>query len=28
VVSTVGYNVTWKEQLFLSWIAPRGIVAA
>jgi len=28
VVSTVGHDVSWREQLFLSWIAPRGIVAA
>ncbi len=28
VVSTVGHGLPWREQLFLSWIAPRGIVAA
>lgn len=27
-VSAVGSNLTRKERLFLSWIAPRGIVAA
>jgi hypothetical protein len=27
-VSTVGTDVTFKEKVFLSWLAPRGIVAA
>ncbi len=27
-VSTVGSPLSWREKLFLSWIAPRGIVAA
>ncbi len=27
-VSTLGEAVTWRERLFLSWVAPRGIVAA
>ncbi len=28
VASTVGSDLTWRERLFLSWLAPRGIVAA
>ncbi|MCB1615424.1 MAG: sodium:proton antiporter [Pseudomonadales bacterium] len=28
VVSTLFTDLTWKERAFLSWIAPRGIVAA
>jgi NhaP-type Na+/H+ or K+/H+ antiporter len=27
-VSTAGTNLTWQEKLFVSWMAPRGIVAA
>ncbi len=27
-LSAIGTNLTWREKLFLSWIAPRGIVAA
>jgi len=27
-VSTIGTDRTWREKLFLSWMAPRGIVAA
>ena len=27
-VSALGSKLTWNERLFLSWIAPRGIVAA
>ena len=27
-ISTIGQNLTIKEKLFLSWLAPRGIVAA
>jgi len=27
-VSTLGSELTWRERAFLSWIAPRGIVAA
>ena len=27
-LSTLGTKVTWEEQVFLSWMAPRGIVAA
>lgn len=27
-ISTIGSNLKWKEKLFLSWMAPRGIVAA
>lgn len=27
-VSTLGSGFNWREQLFLSWLAPRGIVAA
>lgn len=27
-LSTIRSQVTWKEKLFLSWMAPRGIVAA
>jgi len=28
LVSTAGSSLTWQERLFLSWLAPRGIVAA
>ncbi|HEX9785361.1 MAG TPA: cation:proton antiporter [Opitutaceae bacterium] len=28
VVSTVGSTLSWRERLFLCWVAPRGIVAA
>jgi NhaP-type Na+/H+ or K+/H+ antiporter len=28
VVCTAGSGLTWKEKAFLSWVAPRGIVAA
>ncbi len=28
IVSTWGSSLTWKERLFLGWMAPRGIVAA
>ncbi len=28
VVSTIGSGLNWREKLFLSWIGPRGIVAA
>ncbi len=28
IVSTIGTRFTWRERLFLSWMAPRGIVAA
>lgn len=28
MLSSIGTNLTWKEQAFLSWLAPRGIVAA
>ena len=28
LVSTVGTNLDWEEKVFLSWLAPRGIVAA
>ncbi len=27
-VSTIGQNLSFREKLFLSWLAPRGIVAA
>ncbi len=27
-LSTIGSGLTWQERLFLSWMAPRGIVAA
>jgi len=27
-ISTIGSGLTWKERLFISWMAPRGIVAA
>lgn len=27
-LSTIGSGLNWKERLFLSWLAPRGIVAA
>ncbi|MDT8306574.1 MAG: sodium:proton antiporter [Anaerolineae bacterium] len=28
IVSTWGSQLTWKERLFMAWMAPRGIVAA
>jgi hypothetical protein len=28
VISTIGSGMPWREKAFLSWIAPRGIVAA
>ncbi|SFR76237.1 sodium/proton antiporter, CPA1 family [Marinobacter daqiaonensis] len=28
VLSAIGTSLNWREQAFLSWIAPRGIVAA
>ncbi len=28
VLSTFGSKLTWRERVFLSWMAPRGIVAA
>ncbi len=28
VVSTVGEGMTWRQKAFLSWVAPRGIIAA
>ena len=28
LLSTRGSNLTWQEKVFLSWLAPRGIVAA
>lgn len=28
IVSAIGYDLNWREKLFLSWMAPRGIVAA
>jgi NhaP-type Na+/H+ or K+/H+ antiporter len=28
LVSTLGTNLDWEEKAFLSWLAPRGIVAA
>jgi NhaP-type Na+/H+ or K+/H+ antiporter len=28
LLSSVGTNLSWREQAFLSWLAPRGIVAA
>ncbi|MFW6197612.1 MAG: cation:proton antiporter [Myxococcota bacterium] len=27
-VSTLGSDLTWKERVFLAWMAPRGVVAA
>lgn len=27
-VSTIGSELRWRERLFLSWLAPRGVVAA
>ncbi|WP_456428450.1 cation:proton antiporter domain-containing protein [Rhodocaloribacter sp.] len=27
-LSTLGTNLNWREKIFLSWMAPRGIVAA
>jgi len=28
LISTIGTDLTWNERAFLSWLAPRGIVAA
>ena len=28
LVSTLGSDLTWREKVFLAWMAPRGIVAA
>lgn len=28
LISTVGSNLAWEEKVFLSWLAPRGVVAA
>ena len=28
LLSTIGSNINWKEKFYLSWMAPRGIVAA
>jgi len=28
LISTFGSKLTWKEKIYLSWMAPRGIVAA
>ena len=28
LLSTIGAKINWKEKLYLSWMAPRGIVAA
>ncbi len=28
VLSTLGSKLSWRERLFISWLAPRGIVAA
>ncbi|MCB0319587.1 MAG: sodium:proton antiporter, partial [Bdellovibrionales bacterium] len=28
IASTIGSGLSWRERLFLSWMAPRGIVAA
>jgi len=28
LISTLGSGLNWKEKLFLSWMAPRGIIAA
>lgn len=28
LISTLGSDLTWRERAFLSWMAPRGIVAA
>jgi len=28
LASTIGAEVDWKEKIFLSWVAPRGVVAA
>lgn len=27
-LSTIGSNLDWKEKIFVSWMAPRGVVAA
>jgi len=27
-ISAIGTSLTWRDKLFLSWVAPRGIVAA
>src|SRR5690606_36911685 len=28
LLSTAGFGMSWREKAFLSWMAPRGIVAA
>src|SRR5690606_21274847 len=28
LLSTIGTKLNWRERVFLSWMAPRGIVAA
>lgn len=28
LVSSIGTNLSWRERLFIAWLAPRGIVAA
>lgn len=28
IISTIGTKISWQEKLYLSWMAPRGIVAA
>lgn len=28
ILSTINSNLTWKEKLFVSWVGPKGIVAA
>lgn len=28
LISSIGTNLSWKEQAFMAWLAPRGIVAA
>lgn len=27
-IATIGHKISWQERVFLSWLAPRGIVAA
>ena len=27
-LSTIGKNLNWREKIFLSWVSPRGIIAA